>query len=67
MKELTQQEHDALEVATHRCLRTGTLYRVGTDSTMTDFFGAMTLQWHRSGVSNDVVLNGVEAGRYEKL
>lgn len=67
MQELTQQEHDALQVATNRCLRTGTLYRISPDSTMSEFFGAMTLQWHRSNVSKDVILEGVKAGRYEKL
>ncbi len=44
----SQQYQDALKEATHVAERSGTLYRVDPQSSVPQFFGQSTHQWHKA-------------------
>lgn len=44
----SQQYQDALKEATHRAILSKTLYRVDPQSSIPEFFGQSTHQWHKA-------------------
>lgn len=60
----TLQYQDAIKEATHKGVRTGTLYRKRDDTTLTDFFATSSLCWQQSMVTIEVLEDGVKSGLY---
>lgn len=63
----TLQYQEALKEATHKGMRTGTLYRKRDDTTLTDFFATSSLRWVQSMVTIEVLEKGVKDGLYVQL
>lgn len=62
----TLQYQEAIKEATHKGVRTGTLYRTRDDTTLTDFFATSSLRWVQSTVTVEVLEKGVKDGSYIK-